>query len=178
MPKPSRPSRSKANPPPPSITDAEWLVMKSLWARSPQTAAEIIAELSGPTGWKPQTIKTLIGRLAEKGAVAHEPRGREYLYSPAVPEADAVQAESGNFLTRIFGGAVAPMLAHFVEEHPLSNKEIARLRAILDRAAAAQQPPRDLTPGSPALRRRAKPGSRFLTGCWQPRLKGPSSRHW
>lgn len=134
MPKPLA-RQPRSTPGTPAITEAEWLVMKALWAAAPRTASDLVADLSGPTGWKPQTIKTLIARLVDKNAVKFVPRGREYLYSPAVAEAEAIRAESGSFLRRFFGGAVAPMLAHFVEEHPLSADEAARLRALLDRAA-------------------------------------------
>jgi BlaI family penicillinase repressor len=124
----------------PSITEAEWQVMKVLWARSPLTAAQVCEALSGHTEWKLSTVKTLIGRLVEKAALSYVPRGREYLYSAAVGEADAVRSESGSFLTRCFDGAVAPMVAHFVEEHRLSESEIKELRALLDRASARSQP--------------------------------------
>ncbi|MCX5691160.1 MAG: BlaI/MecI/CopY family transcriptional regulator [Planctomycetota bacterium] len=120
----------------PSITEAEWQVMKVLWASSPMTSAALAEALSSTVDWKPTTIKTLVGRLVEKGAVSFVPRGREYLYSPQVAEADVVRSESGSFLTRCFDGSVAPMVAHFVQEHPLTSAEIARLREILDQASA------------------------------------------
>lgn len=123
----------------PSITEAEWQVMKVLWARAPMTAAALAEALSSSVDWKPTTVKTLVGRLVEKGAVSFVPRGREYLYSPQVAEADVVRSESGSFLTRCFDGEVAPMLAHFVQEHPLTSAEIAHLREILDQASARDE---------------------------------------
>lgn len=118
----------------PQISDAEWLVMRALWAQSPMTATEVCEALGRENDWKVSTVKTLLGRLVDKGALEYLARGREYLYSPAVKEADAIRTEAGSFVDRIFGGAVAPMLAHFMEEHKLSTAEIAHLKAMLDAA--------------------------------------------
>ena len=68
-----------------------------------------------------------------KGALQYEKAGREYRYSPAVQEADCVRAESRSFLRRVYGGALKPMLATFLEEEDLSQKEIDDLRQLLER---------------------------------------------
>ena len=57
------------------ISEAEWSIMKVLWDRCTDnergmTLGEIVAELSTATDWTNTTIRTLIIRLAEKGAVA------------------------------------------------------------------------------------------------------------
>ena len=50
--------------------------------------------------------------------------------------ADALERrESKTFLARVFDGAVAPALVHFIQEADLSPKEIAELKKILDREA-------------------------------------------
>lgn len=134
----------------PGITEAEWRVMRVLWrvqgasGRDDQgwTSSEVVRALaaeSGDAAWKPPTVKTLLGRLVEKGAVGYTARGREYVYFPRVREEDAIRAASGNFLDRMFGGALAPMLAHFVQAGTLSEREIAEMRAILDDAERARQ---------------------------------------
>jgi len=44
------------------------------------------------------------------------------------------------FRERVFGGAVQPMLAHFVQETKLSEEDIAQLRRILDEKEAEVRP--------------------------------------
>jgi BlaI family penicillinase repressor len=56
----------------PSISDAEWKVMRILWKKSPQPAYDIIQELSSQEQWHPNTVKTLLTRLHKKGALAVE----------------------------------------------------------------------------------------------------------
>ncbi|KJR44833.1 Beta-lactamase repressor BlaI [Desulfosporosinus sp. I2] len=117
----------------PNISDAEWEVMKICWLKSaPCTANEVIKALEQSTDWKPNTIKTLIGRLVKKGALAYQEDGRVYLYKPLVTEEECVKVESKSFLTRVFGGALKPMLVTFLKEEKLSQDEIEELKQLLE----------------------------------------------
>ena len=115
----------------PSITDAEWTVMRVLWERGAATTNEVVQTLAGVTDWKPKTIHTLLRRLADKGALGHEKNGREFVFRPLVAERDCQLAQSRSFLDRVFGGEVAPMVAAFVEQESLTPDEIAELKRIL-----------------------------------------------
>ncbi|HTG42929.1 MAG TPA: BlaI/MecI/CopY family transcriptional regulator [Verrucomicrobiae bacterium] len=125
-------SRSKRKVVVPSISDAEWVVMKVLWASSPLSTNDVVAALD-QAGWKPKTIHTLLSRLARKGALVFERRGREYWFSPVVSAEECEYAASRSFLGRFFEGELAPFLARFVEKERLSSKEIEQLKRILDR---------------------------------------------
>ena len=120
---------------PPAISDAEWDVMQVAWAAAPQpvTANEVVAKLAGRKGWNPKTVRTLLNRLMNKGALAVEAQGKRYLYRPAVTREECVRQESRSFLSRVFGGAAGAMLVHFVNETPLTAEEIAQLKKLLAR---------------------------------------------
>lgn len=119
-------------PKPPAITDAEWPLMRRLWARSPRTAAELIDELSREFGWSASTVKTLLGRLVDKGAAAAEADGKRYLYRPAVTRHRCVRAESRSFVDRVFGGDAGLTAAHLIKNHRLSADQLDELRRLLD----------------------------------------------
>ena len=121
----------------PRISESEWQVMKLLWAKNPSTANEVVEALSSMTAWKPKTIKTLLNRLVKKKAVGYEKKGREYHYYPLAAQADCVRAESRSFLRRVYGGAMKPMLAAFLESEDLSPEEIKDLKHILDKKGRA-----------------------------------------
>ena len=112
----------------PAISEAEHQVMKVIWKDNPITASEIINVLTERTDWKPKTIKTLLNRLLTKGALGYEKTGREYNYYPVIEEADFVKSESRNFVKRIFGGAMKPMLVSMVENKDLTLEDIEDLR--------------------------------------------------
>jgi BlaI family penicillinase repressor len=120
----------------PQISDAEWAVMEAVWDAQPTplTAGEVVQRLStSGTSWAPRTIKTLLARLVQKGAVASEADGRRFLYRAKVARDAVVRRESRSFLSRVFGGAVAPAVVHLLENADLTPQEIEQLRQILDR---------------------------------------------
>ncbi len=122
----------------PRISDAEWEVMTVLWDRHPLTSGEVADALAGRTGWHPKTVRTLLGRLVQKGYLAYQPEGTRYHYSPAVPREECVREESRSFVERVFGGDAQSLLAHFVRSAELSSEEIAELRRLLDHKEGAE----------------------------------------
>jgi BlaI family penicillinase repressor len=116
----------------PRISETEWEVMRVVWAKAPCSAGEVIAALvSVDSSWHPKTIKTFLNRLVGKKALGFQKEGRAYLYRPLVAEDECVSAASETFLERVFGGALKPMLAHFVERRKLSAEEIRELKKLL-----------------------------------------------
>jgi BlaI family transcriptional regulator, penicillinase repressor len=115
------------------ITEAEWIVCQVVWSRSPLTANEIVDNLAGSTQWNPRTIKTLLNRLVKKQVLGFESHGREYLYFPRLEKEECVRIHTESFVKRVFDGAAGAMLATFLKDRQLSAKEIAELKAILDK---------------------------------------------
>jgi len=114
------------------ISEAESAVMETLWQRHPQSSEDVIAALAQSRDWQEATIKTLLNRLLKKGAVTVEKDGRRYLYSPAIERDDWLTGESKGLLDRLFGGRVAPLVAHFSEHRKLSKKDVAELRKLIE----------------------------------------------
>lgn len=113
------------------ISEAEQAVMEALWARSPLTANEVADEVAPARGWSLPTVKTLLARLVAKQAVATEPDGKRFLYSPRVARADFAAGESKRLVDRLFGGSAAGLFAHLAEAEALSDKDLTQIEALL-----------------------------------------------
>ncbi|MBP3984011.1 BlaI/MecI/CopY family transcriptional regulator [Pseudoxanthomonas helianthi] len=114
-----------------SISEAEAVVMEVLWQRHPQGADEVVSALAARSDWAEPTIKTLLNRLLNKGAIRAEREGRRYLYSPVLTREAWVAQQSEGLLERLFGGRVAPLVAHFSERGKLSEADIAELKRLI-----------------------------------------------
>jgi BlaI family penicillinase repressor len=102
----------------PRISETEWEVMKVVWEQAPCSASRIIASLNQRgAAWHPKTVKAFLNRLVGKKALGFKLDGRAYLYHP---------------LVRQSGGALQPMLAHFVASKRLSREEIRELKKLLE----------------------------------------------
>src|ERR1017187_5229873 len=116
----------------PQISRAEWQVMKFIWnLGTPCSAQVVIDALSAPKEWSATTIKTLLGRLVQKGALSFEKEGKAYLYSAAVTRAACLAAEADSFLDRVFDGSLTPLIAHFARARGLRKRDIEELEALL-----------------------------------------------
>ncbi|MGH8238090.1 MAG: BlaI/MecI/CopY family transcriptional regulator [Steroidobacteraceae bacterium] len=116
--------------PDPAISEAESIVMEVLWRKSPMATEDIVSALSAQR-WQAPTIKTLLSRLLSKRAIRAEKDGRRYLYSAVLQRDEWLSSESKGLLDRLFGGRVAPLVAHFSKHRRLSKKDIAELKRIL-----------------------------------------------
>jgi BlaI family transcriptional regulator, penicillinase repressor len=120
---------------PPNISESEWTVMETLWKHSPQTASEVARALRRRTGWALNTVRTLLTRLADKGALSTADNAsgvREF--SPAVAREECVRAESESFLQRVFQGAAKPLLVHFAAHSKLTPEEVRELKQLFDKS--------------------------------------------
>lgn len=124
---------------PEKISDAEWKVMHVLWNRSPLTAQDVIEQVGPETGWNPNTVRTLLIRLTEKGIVhveKHRGTEKEYqicFYTPLYTREQCTRVHGQSFLHRVFQGDATRLLAHFVKDAALSPEQLEELRKQLDR---------------------------------------------
>lgn len=115
------------------ISKAESQVMQFLWDRHPATASDVFAALGSDNDWSEATVKTLLGRLRNKGAVAAAPDGKRFLYRPAIERDAWVLAESSRLVDRLFDGRLAPLVSHFSSHGKLSREDLDELRELIER---------------------------------------------
>lgn len=120
----------------PSISEAEFQVMKVIWGKSPVSTTEVVTELEKTTDWKPKTIQTLLSRLVKKDVLSFKREGRVFVYTPLVKESDYLSQESDSFLKRFYNGTLNAMVVNFLDQDGLSDDEIERLREILEKRAS------------------------------------------
>jgi BlaI family penicillinase repressor len=119
------------------LSDAEWRLMEALWKGAPASARDLLERLGPKAGWAYTTVKTMLTRLAEKGAVAEEMEGNVALYEPKVTRLAARRTAVRSLVTRAFGGAYGAFVHHLMRGERLSAKERAKLRKMLEELGGA-----------------------------------------
>ena len=115
------------------ITDAELEIMQVLWENKECNLAEIIEKLSVNEEKNKNTIKTLIHRLTQKGAIESKKiNSKEVIYIPKVSEKKYIKKESNNFLNKVFNGNINKLLLNFVEDKKVSKEELQKLIDIME----------------------------------------------
>ena len=114
-----------------SISESEWKIMRALWDHSPMPLGELIAKAGPENNWNGNTVRTLLVRLVDKGAVQAEKQGRNYLYYPLARENECVMHETEHFLQRIFDGSPARLFAALSTQGKLSEQDCQEIEAML-----------------------------------------------
>ena len=110
------------------ITGSELEIMKLLWrAEDALPVTEIREELQRTKGWEPATIKTLISRLVNKGAVRQEKR-KVFYYSPAISEGEYNSWATEDLIRRLYNGRARDLIAALVRSYGLTREDLDELR--------------------------------------------------
>jgi predicted transcriptional regulator len=123
--------RQKAGTTDVAISDAEAIVMQVIWHRGPLATEDIIAALGRRAKWSDSTVKTLLNRLLNKGALSAKKDNRRFVYSAVLAKEEWLATESDGFLDRVFGGRVAPLVSYFSQHKRLAKDDIAELKRLI-----------------------------------------------
>jgi predicted transcriptional regulator len=120
-----------------AFTERELDIMSVLWRAGSGTVAEVRDALALDLGYT--SVLKMLQILEEKGLVRHEAEGRAYRYFPAVQPEEAGGDALRRIVDKIFQGSAELAMARLVSERPLRADEVARIKALLDQAAEADE---------------------------------------
>lgn len=123
--------RQKAGTTDVAISDAEAVVMQVIWERGSLATEDIISALQRRAKWSDSTVKTLLNRLLNKGALSATKDNRRFVYSAVLTKEEWLATESDGFLDRVFGGRVAPLVSYFSQHKKLAKDDIAELKRLI-----------------------------------------------
>lgn len=115
------------------ISNAEFEVLDVLWEDSPATSNQVVERLNKRKDWHEKTVKTLLGRLVKKQVVSFEKQQRQYLYYPLIAREDYTKKETSSFVSRLFKGKIAPMVAGFANQNELTKQDVSELKALIEK---------------------------------------------
>jgi BlaI family penicillinase repressor len=120
-----------------SFTDRELDVMGVLWQLGSGTVSEVRDGLEDELAYN--TVLTVLRTLEEKGHVSHVAEGKAFRYLPAVSQDAAGESALARVLHKLFDGSHDLLLAQLVSERKLGEKDLLRLRKLLDDRLAARK---------------------------------------
>lgn len=115
-----------------TISESEWKVMRILWEKPELTLKEIASGLE-ETDWSYTTIRTLVTRLLEKGAINADRTASNFKYSPMVTENECRRKEVNRFLARVFDGSVSMLVSTLTRDSNLTEEEQKELMSIIEK---------------------------------------------
>ena len=130
-----------------AISSAEWEVMRVLWAKGQATSSEIIEILAKKLDWSASTVKTLIGRLADKGYLTSQRQGRGFIYQASLGEDEANFQALEAVFDKICLTKHSDLFGQVIAKRPMSQADVDKLQALLLAKAPVDQVVCDCVPG-------------------------------
>ena len=106
------------------ITDAEWEVMRVVWANSEVTSKFVAEVLCEKMNWKQATIKTLLNRLLEKNILKKREIGNKYIYLTDFTEKEVANSYILGTFDKICKTKVGEMIGKVIENSELSFDDL------------------------------------------------------
>lgn len=106
------------------ITDAEWEVMRVVWANSEITSKFVAEVLCEKMNWKQATIKALLNRLLKKNILKKREIGNKYIYSTDFTEKEVANSYILGTFDKICKTKVGEMIGKVIENSELSFDDL------------------------------------------------------
>ena len=106
-------------------------LMQVLWREDGVTISEAQAGLERQQGYT--TVQTRLERLVAKG-VARKSKTRPAKYHASITEDDVSRDDLNVLVQRVTRGRVVPLIAHLVNDRPLTENELDQIRQLLEQA--------------------------------------------
>ena len=115
------------------LGDAELEIMLAVWAAGEPVPSSYVQEkLRGSRDWALPAILTSLSRLADKGFLACEKRGKSNWYRPLISESEYKAAEGRGIIDRLYGSSFTGMVAALYDGRAIGKDDLAELRQYLD----------------------------------------------
>ena len=112
------------------LSNLELEVMRLIWRDGEVIVPELHAELAEDREISYATVKTIVNRLEQKGAVERiRTYGRTILYGPLIRESDLASPIVKDVLRRLFSDDARPMISHLIREEKLSVEDLRYLES-------------------------------------------------
>lgn len=114
------------------LSNLELDVMRLIWRDKEVIVPDLHRELERDRGLSYSTVKTIVDRLEEKGAIGRiRTYGRTILYGPLIEEQALAKPMIRDLLRRLFGGEARPMISHLLNEAELSAEDLNYLEQVI-----------------------------------------------
>lgn len=113
------------------LTEGEWAIIHVVWENEPCAVPTIQEELETRKNWHYSTVKTLMDRMVTKGLLTTERIRNLILYRSVITRVQAQKGEIMRAVKRAFDGALTPMMQFMLDEHKLSQKQLAELESLI-----------------------------------------------
>lgn len=118
-------------------TDGELEILQILWDSGPLSLGDLCTALRNKREVATTTVATMLKVMLEKQLVRRSPGARAAQWSARVTRSSAAAGMIDKLVDRVFDGSAQRLVAHLIENEPLSDEDRRELRRLLNSRAAS-----------------------------------------
>lgn len=123
----------------PNLGEHELEVLRYIDTHGPIAARDVVDAVGRERHLARTTVLTVVERLRQKGYLKRK-RNREgvFVYTSSEPHAELMQDLVRQFVEKMLGGAVSPVVAYLASVKRLPEEDLAEMQKLVDELKAGQ----------------------------------------
>ncbi len=117
------------------LSPLESEIMEFVWTHGRASAVDVHRQFSQLTN---ASVRTLLGRIEDKGFLSHTREGRAFVYTPRIDAGAAARGALRRLIDRFYAGSVEQLLVGLLDGRMTDRRALVKLA---DRVAAAERKP-------------------------------------
>ena len=113
------------------LFDSELKIMQLIWQNEPVSAKKVSLLADDAFGWNKNTTYTVLKKLEAKGFIKREDPG--FVCTSLVSMEQVQEYETRELINKMYHGSADLLVASLIGQQKLSDDEIARLKALVNR---------------------------------------------
>lgn len=114
-----------------SLSKQEWIMMETLWQKSPLFLSEIMDAMATSVDWNRSSYLTYLKRMSDKGLIGYETVRGSRSYFPLIGREDCIESETNYLLSKLTEDSTRLLLASMIQKSGLSEKDRDELQALI-----------------------------------------------
>lgn len=122
-----------------SLSKAEWMVMETLWEKSPMFLSDIMEAMSDKVDWKKSTFSTYLKILTDEGYIGYETIRNSRSYYPLAARSECAVNESRSLMARMTDDSARIFLSNMIKEGSLTKEDRDDLKKLIEELERAER---------------------------------------
>jgi len=124
-----------------TLTELELEIMQVVWAKDEALVEDIVQALvDSEKPLTPQSVRTMLKILRDKGYVMRRKEGRGHAYFAAVQREQAKRSFLKDLVERVFDGSAASVVTALVSAKMVPEKDMAEIRRLIAAREEREKP--------------------------------------
>ena len=112
-------------------TPAELEVLQIIWEHGPCTVRDVMNFLSPKKSRAYTSVMSLMNVMAEKGMLGQKPKGRAFIYSAKISQANTQSRMLKDMLNRVFDGSASSLVTHLLNQAEPDSQELKEIHKMI-----------------------------------------------